>query len=477
MDEIAENVNEDVLFYKETFTENLISVEIFSSKLIEFWESKGFRNLKMPKGGYQLIRLKQDKIICEADEKELTLEVKKELIVNSDKPFVWEKYLNGSYASKSKTNGLDTIEELSLNKCTSNTAYFFFKNGVLKVGSDSMDVIAYDSYDGYVFESQIIDFEISLSFPIVDCEFDKFIKNVTLGEPDRYEYLTTSLGYIIHGYKDRTFSKALILLDEELDFSGEANGGTGKSIIARAVAEITPTLTKDGKNLNNNSNRFFYQDISLGHQVLYLDDVKPDFDFEHFYAIATGEMTVEEKYKASYKIPFELSPKLLISSNYMVQGSGGESDARRRVEVEIGPYYSMSHTPLDDFGRKLFDDWPVSEWNNFYLTMAVYCQKFINNGVLQTAPINLEENKLRMSTDISFVEFCDSNIVFGENVTEIVKNKSSLYETFRASYPVEAKNVSNIRFKKWLDIWAKHRNLQVIHFKSNSENKIKFLKF
>ena len=398
------------------------------------------------------------------------------MIVNSDKPHVWEKYLNGSYASKSKTNGLDTIQEMNLNKCTPNVAYFFFKNGALKVEKDTVSLIPYDDYDGYVLESQIIDFEINLSQPVEQSEFDRFIINVTLKQANRYHYLTTSIGYIIHGYKDRTFSKALILLDEELDFSGEAHGGTGKSIIGRAVAEISPTLMKDGKNLNNNNNRFFYQDISLGHQVLYLDDVKPNFDFEHFYAITTGEMTVEEKYKASYKIPFELSPKLLISSNYMVQGSGRESDARRRIEVEIAPYYSMSYTPLDDFGRKLFDDWSDSEWNNFYLTMVGYCQKFIENGVLQTAPINLEENKLKMATDISFVEFCDSNIVFGENVTEIVKNKSSLYETFRTSYPVESKNVSNIQFKKWLDIWAKHRSLQVRHFKSNSESKIKFIK-
>jgi hypothetical protein len=129
-----------------------------------------------------------------------------------------------------------------------------------------------------------------------------------------------------------------------------------------------------------------------------------------------------------------------------------------------------------DFKYRLFDDWSAEQWNAFYLQMVAYCQSYLNNGIIVSEPINLLENKLKIATDISFVEFADANIVFEENTTEVIKNKASLYEAFRLNYPVESKNVSNIMFKKWLDKWAFNRGVDVTHYKSNSNAMVKFIK-
>ena len=469
------NTADNSTFYTETQTENGIKVDLKLANVIKFWEGKGYRKLKLPKGGYELVRIKSNSIICKAFPDELMQEVKNQLLNVNHKLHVWEAFIEQEFISKKSMSAFETIREIRLNICDANKAYFYFNNGVLKVTGDLINLIPYENYEGCVFEEQIIPHNLTLSDDIESNSsmFDRFLFNVSGSDEDRYNHLTSGIGYIIHGYKDSALTKALILVDEELDFSGEANGGTGKSLIGKAISKITSVLEKDGKGLVQRGNRFFYQDLNLSHRVLYLDDVNPDFNFEDFYSVVTGDMTVEEKYRAAYKIPFMLSPKLLITSNYMIKGSGGNSDARRRIEIEIAPHYSSSFNPQDEFQCRFFDDWDDAEWNKFYLDMVSYCQKFIQNGLMLAAPINLKENKLKLETDISFVEFADANITLdGSNL--VVKNKTTLMETFRSEYPVESRNVTTIKFKKWLDVWAVCRGLNTYHYKSNSQTMVRF---
>lgn len=484
--EINAEENEKILKFSEeekeglfdvTQTESGAKIVINPAGVVEFWEKRGFRNVGMPKGGYRLVRIRKGSIICESEKEDLNKVVRDKLLGDLNASAIWNEFLKGHYVNSGFIKAVEQIKGLKFNVSSAQNAYFFFKNGVLEITPNSKNMIDYEDFDGYVFEEQIIDHELVLDDSIVGkSDFDKFLWNISNQENQRYDYVSTCIGYLLHSHKDSALTKAVVLVDEELDFSGEANGGTGKSIIGKAVGKMTSTLMKDGKTLVKKGNRFFYQDLNLAHRVLFLDDVQPDFNFEDFYSVVTGDMTVEEKYKASYRIPFELSPKLLITSNYMVRGSGGNSDARRRLEVEIYPHYNANYTPQDDFGKRLFDDWNVDEWNDFYNDMASYCQNFMKSGIIQSEPINLNENKLKMATDISFVEFVDANIVFEDGKDEVVINKSTLYSIFRSAYPVESRNITNVQFKKWLDVWARHRKLEIFHYKSNSQSMVKFQK-
>lgn len=200
-----------------------------------------------------------------------------------------------------------------------------------------------------------------------------------------------------------------------------------------------------------------------------IDDVNPNFNFEDFYSVVTGDLIVEQKGKQSYTIPFELSPKLLITSNYVVKGSGGSSDERRRVEIEIAPYFSIENTPIDEFGCRFFDDWEKKDWTLFYNQMFKYCQKYIANGIMVCAPINLIENKLRSETSIEFVDFADANFEFTEEVENFKEDKTQLFEAYREKYKVDSRNLTPITFKKWLDRYAKTRKLEISHTKSNGK--------
>lgn len=447
--------------------------KITTANVVKFLENLGYRKLQLSEGAYQLVKIENSSILKIADDTDLMQEVKQKLLVENKDETAWEKFLQGDFINKKANLAFDIIKNINLNINSSDTAYFYFRNGALQVSKTEMKLIPYEYLNGYLFESQIIKFDLKMpdeNYLYGSSMFNAFLQNVTNKDIDRYNQLITSIGYLLHGYKDASFTKAVILIDEKIDFSGESNGGTGKSLIGKAIAKMTKTLTKDGKNLS--SGRFFYQDLDFTHRVMNLDDVKRDFDFEMFYSVVTGDMSVEQKYKKAYTLPFELSPKLLITSNYMVMGSGGNSDERRKIEIEITPYYNEEFSPMDDFQCRFFDDWNQEQWNAFFLDMAFYCQEFLRNGITVIQTINLQENKLISKTSLSFVAFADNQFIFSDNQDEITKVKGILYTDFTTKYPTESKFVSKIQFKKWIDIYAQHRGLKIHHFESNSDSKV-----
>ncbi|MBW8359596.1 MAG: hypothetical protein K0M63_07325 [Weeksellaceae bacterium] len=463
-------------FYTVVPTNSGIKVTIKNAAVLKYLEMQGIRKLKLPKGGYELVKILRNSILKRVDHEDL-MHILKEKIVHIDhREDVWEEFLEGQYLVRSTDLAMERIMDVKLNIATKDQSFFFYSNGIISVKVDAVEIINYEDFEGFVFEDQIIKHNINIPEECPENMFNQFILNVSGGTEARYQQLCTAIGYLIQSYKDPSNTKAIILVDEVLDFAGEANGGTGKTLISKAVSKITPCLHKDGKSIVKTGNRFFYQDVNIGQRVMVIDDVNPNFNFEDFYSVVTGDLIVEQKGKQSYSIPFELSPKLLITSNYVVKGSGGSSDERRRVEIEIAPCYNMENTPIMEFGCRFFDDWDVDMWNVFFNQMFIYCQWYIRCGILTCPSINLKENKLKSETSIDFVEFADCNFVFSEEIDTIKKDKTELYEAFRAKYQYESRTLTPVTFKKWLDRYAKARGMEINHSKSNGKIYVEILK-
>ena len=110
---------------------------------------------------------------------------------------------------------------------------------------------------------------------------------------------------------------------------------------------------------------FPYQLVSADTQILCFDDVKKYFEFERLFSVVTEGLTLEKKNKDAIKIPFKKSPKICITTNYAIRGSGN-SFARRKWELELYQHYSNNYTPQDEFGTLFFgDDWNSDEWCEF----------------------------------------------------------------------------------------------------------------
>lgn len=460
--------NENVTgsFYKITPNDGNSKVKIEKTKLLAFWEGLGYRKLILKNGKFELVKVSDNSIVEKVEDYRLVDEIRNHL-EDVNHQIVYEEFLKKDYASASLIKNLKGIE-INFNNGSSNEAQFFFKNGVVKITSNSYSILPYNEYDGYVWSHQIIKRDFIPNKDYKNAEFAKFVNNLSGLNPERYEALRSIIGYLLHSYKDPANSPAIILLDEDMDLNQEeAKGGKGKSLFAKGIGQIVPYYFKEGKNFNKN---FLFSGLEKHHKVIFLDDVKKDFDFENLYAIITGDFSFEKKFKNEEVIPFSESPKILISSNYMVSGVKGYSEERRKIEFEVSSHYGKDLSPIQEFGHRLFDDWDETEWNKFDSFMLICCKGFLKNGLIKPESINLIDNKLKIETHPKFIEYMDDEINGDCKI-----DKGDFFNKFREKYKPEFFGMSPNQFSKWLSLWADYKGHILHHKKSNSKQFFKVL--
>ncbi len=392
-------------FYSEfTNNEGKTTIIINNAGLIKFWASLGYRKVILEDSSYKIVKVRRNSIVSEVKEHILRDEAK-DYIKHINRLDVLDEFLVKDYVTKKLFELLDVID---IKRSTGNkeTGFLYFKNVALEITKDNVRQIEYEDLDGYIWEKQIIQRDIK-PIDFEKSEFKKFIELIADNNPERTKSLITILGYLLHSYKDSAFTKAIIIMDTEIDIDNiEANGGTGKTIIGRAIGLVVPTLFIDGKAVKN-QDKFKFSALQPHHQVIIYDDVKKDFDFESLYPLITGELQIEKKYKNAEIISFKDSPKILISSNYVVKGTGGNAEKRRKIEFEVSTYFKNVKNPFEEFGHRLFDDWTEEEWLMFDNFMIYTLQTYLAFGIIEPVSINSDFNRLKVETSTSFVSFMD----------------------------------------------------------------------
>lgn len=187
----------------------------------------------------------------------------------------------------------------------------------------------------------------------------------------------------MHGYTDPTRTKAIIFTDEKL--SDKAFGRSGKGLVANAAKQMKNVLRIDGKNFRFDKS-FPFQSVNPDTQIMFFDDVNKKFGFEKLFSIITEGITIEKKNE--YSIPYERSPKILITTNQSITGSDDSSKARQFV-VEFSDFYTANHFPIQDFEKMFFDEWDKNEWCVFDNYMIECCQYYLKNGLKEYDYVNL----------------------------------------------------------------------------------------
>jgi hypothetical protein len=235
-------------------------------------------------------------------------------------------------------------------------------------------------------------------------EYMRFLRLICNKDPDRLDYALTIIGYLLHQHKDPTHGFAVIL-GEETDNENEG-GGTGKGIFMKAISKVANTERVDGKNFKLDKT-FAFQRVGLDTRVLSIEDVRQKVDFEGFYSIITEGITVEKKNKDELYIPFEDSPKIVFTTNYSIPSTGNHAKRRQRV-FEFSNYFSPAHTPEDEFGHQLFNDWDKDEWNRFYNLMFFCVQAYMQEGVKEVAATDQYKRKgLKLKYGEDFLNWFD----------------------------------------------------------------------
>ena len=268
--------------------------------------------------------------------------------------------------------------------------------------------------------------------------------------------MESTLGYLMHSHKPASYCPAVILNDEII--SDHPEGGTGKGIFVKSISHIKKMVIIDGKGFSFQKS-FPYQRVQVDTQTLVFDDVAKNFDFERLFSIITEGITLEKKNKDEIHIPFEYSPKIVITTNYAIRGAGNSFE-RRKWDLEFKQYYTKSFTPESDFGHMLFSEWSESEWSKFDNYMIDNLQTYLKSGLVVCEFKNLKVRNFIAETNSDFWEWADSN---DNNYTRkgLPSLGMELYNNFTHEYPDYGPygkfKLSHSRFYKWLDSYGKFK--------------------
>ena len=341
---------------------------------------------------------------------------------------------------------------------TAGSAYLYYRNCAVQITPDAVKAIDYLDLGGYVWKDHIIERNYS-ECDYDGCDFQVFIGNICGNDDNRSKTMESTIGYMLHGYKNLSYSPAVILNDEVI--SDNPEGGTGKGLFMNALSQMKKLVVIDGKAFAFERS-FPYQLVSADTQILCFDDVKKNFDFERLFSVVTEGLTLEKKNKDAIKIPFEKSPKIGITTNYAIKGAGN-SFARRKWELELHQYYNKTRTPLMEFKKHFFADWDDDDWCAFDNYMVSCLGGYLDTGLVESKFTNLPIRQLSAETSHDFIEWC--GLINGEDnpaLEPYIKlYKDRLYVDFIEQNPDYAPNgkmtISRTKFYKWLVAYCMHK--------------------
>lgn len=426
-------------------------IELVPNLFRDFLTKEGFYKY-YPEGSKNFVFVRvQDNVITDSSEEVIKDFILKYIESTGDMSIYNFFAINTKFFTENFLNFITNVDSRFMTD-DSETAYLYYNNCAIKVTRRGIEKIDYKDLKGIVWEDQKIKRNF-LETSHVDCEFKRFITNISGDDKERVKSVESTIGYLMHSYKPASYCPAVILNDEVI--SDNPEGGTGKGIFVKSVSHMKKMVIIDGKGFSFQKS-FPYQRVQVDTQVLVFDDVSKNFEFERLFSVITEGITLEKKNKDEIHIPFERSPKIVITTNYAIKGAGNSFE-RRKWDLEFKQHYNKSFTPESEFGHMLFSGWDEYEWNKFDNYMIANLQSYLNKGLVRSEFKNLKTRKFIAETSSDFWEWATSK----DNVYTRPKMKSlgqDLFNSFTQDYPDYSNygryKVSQNRFYKWIDSYG-----------------------
>lgn len=473
IDEVEDINGPEILsFWEVIHTKSGKKINIVRHKLINFLYSHGFHLFFYDKANSTYRIVQQEGGLVQYVIPETIKKFIKEYITSLPERFdgisptdLLEVMMKGSdtYLGSGQMEFIDA-KEIDILRDTPEAAYFTFTNGIVKVTARGAELLTYGEVGKAVWRSQVIDFGVDVDnyFDESLCQFYDFLTKIS-GE--NISYLLSLVGYLLHRYKDPSRPYAVILAEETED--EKKGGGTGKGILVTALSYMANIERVDGKNFKLDKS-FAFQRVGLDTKIVAIEDVRKNVDFEGFYAIITEGMTIEKKNKDEFTIPYKDSPKILFTTNYTIAGNGGHGKRRQKV-FELTNHFSSSHTPMDEYKQRIFDDWDQDEWNRFYNLMFTCVAAYLQSGipVIENSE-KLKRKHMRLNFTPEFMEWWDGYI---KNGAAEFKAFRDMYGAYLVSNNLEKKDYSQKRFRTAIEEACERFNFY-IHSRRNGYEKI-----
>jgi len=368
-----------------------------------------------------------------------------------------DEYFLRKFASIfSKENLVNLIDKLDgeFLSSTHENAWLFYENSAILVTASEVKHYEYNSIPGLIWAKNVI--KRRISFSDSDCEAKRFINNISKGAPDSFE---SAIGFMLHPFKDASNPKCVILYDEFYDETKEERepeGGTGKGVFIKMLSKFRNTAVIDGKDFSNTAN-FAYQQIGPETEIVAFEDVRKNFDFEVLFPKITDDWGVEKKNMGKFTIPFDRSPKIIITSNYPLKGTS-KSHLRRRFELEVSSHYNSVTTIVKEFGHRFFYDWTPEEWNKFDNYFIECIQSFLRSGLCENENVNLAKSRVVAESNKDFVYWIEKQAL------PIVITKDEFIDKFTNEFPdykIGKRAITQTTFTRWLKKWCDYKGKYV----------------
>ncbi len=138
---------------------------------------------------------------------------------------------------------------------------------------------------------------------------------------------------------------------------------------------MIPQVYIGGKSKDLTEDPFLFEEVTEKSKNIFIDDVRANVDFEFFFPVITGRMTINCKGIGKFTLPEKDTPKLYITTNHAINGSTA-SFRDRQALIAFSDFYSDDYKPIDDFGNNFFEEWDEKQWNLFYNFMAACLQLY-----------------------------------------------------------------------------------------------------
>lgn len=383
---------------------------------------------------------------------------------------------------------------------------------MVKVDRITTEYMVTNGLDPFEYEPVTGQFLVELSPELMECHFARFIYNTgeffwnkiqdqRTRKPLREDLRTieermetnlhfvskmTAIGYLLHKYRDKSCEKAVIAMDGKLSEVGESNGRTGKSILGFAIGQVVPQCYIGAKSKDLENDPFIFEEVTEKTDSIFLDDVRANIDFEFFFPVITGKLTVNSKGQKKFTLSERDTPKLYLTTNHAINGSSSSFKDRQAL-IAFSDYYNEDYKPVDEFGINFFEEWDERQWNLFYNFMAACLKLYFlaaengwgynRSGLIQPPTDRLDQRRLRQFIGEDFLTWAgeyfnvsDKDHINDAELTNVNSEipRHELYNHFLEKTPTQRKFMNPYKFKKKMKAWCEYMGA---HFNPQSTDK------
>lgn len=375
-------------------------------------------------------------------------------------------------------------------KSRKDSQMFYFKNYCWEITANDIKQVEYANVSHCIWIDQKRDYEVHRTAPLMsveriddknfrfiqkskECQFLQFLINTSnfswrkdaadLTDDDLQENTNhliaklCAIGFMCMSYKDMGVARAVVAMDGRQSEVGQSNGRSGKSLVGLLFEHILPYAYINGKGKDSSEDVFYFDGVDEKTKIVFIDDVRTNFSLEPLFAYITGDFSVNYKGGRRAVFPFSVSPKLYITTNHAINGTGS-SFTDRQWKIAFSDYYNDNHKPSDDFGNLFFVDWDAHQWNLLWNLIAECIQLYLRFGVVQSPQERIEARQLRQQMGEMFLSWAEEYFSDPMHINHRLVRKD-LYDNYLEYSNENRKYASPTAFKTRIKAYCQWRGL------------------